>query len=171
MQLSTLVLGIVASAAGSASAYELPLHPAHMVRAVNLQARDTPACTEAASTLLPKVTDYPEPPKDVQDFLLTADVTVTDACELPEVTGSIGEEFSSWASEYSAWQSDHVSDFRELWHACSDVPEVAAAIPTHTTEACSSFVAQITSNPGVPRETGAVAAAALFAAGAVAAAM
>lgn len=170
MQLSTLVLGIVASAAGSASAYELPLHPAHMVRAVNLQARDTPACTKAASTLLPVLTGYPQPPSDVEEYLLTADITVTDACQEPEITGSIGQEFSSWASEYSAWQIEHISDFRALWSACSDVSEVAEVLPTGT-DACSSIVAQITSNPGNPRETGAVAAAALFAAGAVAAAM
>ena len=170
MQFTTLVLGIVASAAGSASAYQLPLHPTHVARAVNLQARDTPACTEAASTLLPKITSYPEPPEDVVDFLATADITVTDACQEPEITGSIGQEFSSWASEYSAWQIEHISDFRALWSACSDVSEVAEVLPTGT-DACSSIVAQITSNPGNPRETGAVAAAALFAAGAVAAAM
>lgn len=168
MQLTT-VLTIVASAATGASAYQLPQHPTHVARAVDLQARSTPECTSAASSLLSRITDWPTPPSDVEEFISTADITQTDACKDPEITGSIGDEFSSWAAEYSAWQEDHVSDFRALWQACSDVPEVASAIPTGT-EACSSLVAKITSNPG-PRETGAIAAAALFAAGAAAAAL
>ena len=169
MQLSTVILSIVASAASGASAYELPPHPTLVARAVDLQARGTPECTSAASSLLPRITDFPLPPSEVEEYLATAEFTITDACKDPEITGDIGSQFSSWASEYTSWQQSHISDFRALWQACSDVPEVASVVPTGT-DACSSVVAAITSNPG-PRETGAIAAAALFAAGAAAAAL
>lgn len=167
MQFTTLALGLI-SAAAAVSAYELPAHPAVAARAI--EARGTDECLSVASTVIPRITDFPTPPADVESYLATADVTTTDACVDPVITGDVGSQFSSWASEYTAWSDEHVSDFRALWQACSDVSEVATAIPTGS-DACSSLVARITSNPGAPRETGAMAAAALFAAGAVAAAL
>ncbi|KAK7754137.1 hypothetical protein SLS62_003983 [Diatrype stigma] len=153
----------------AASAYELPAHPAMIARAI--EARGTNECLSVASTVLPEVTGYPTPPAAVTEYLETASVTQTDACVDPLITGDVGSQFTSWATAYSSWADAHVSDFRALWQACSDVSEVATVLPTGT-EACSSLVARITSNPAPgPRETGAVAAAALFAAGAVAAAM
>lgn len=170
MQFTTLALRLAALAttASVTTAYELPAHPAVVARAI--EARGTDACLSVASTVLPRVTGYPTPPADVTEYLETASITQTDACVDPVVTGDVGSQFSSWATAYSSWADAHVSDFRALWQACSDVSEVATAIPTGT-EACSSLVARITSNPAGPRETGAVAAAAaLFAAGAAAAA-
>lgn len=152
----------------SANAFELPAHPGVVARAI--EARGTDVCTSAASTIVPKLADMPTPPAALSRYMETASVTQTDPCVDPVITGSVGSEYSSYATAYTSWVNAHMSDLRDLWKACSDVPSVVN--PTDTDD-CSSMVASITSNPGAagPRETGAIAAAALFAAGAVAAAL
>ncbi len=165
MQFTTLVLGIATAAATTASAYQLPAHPTVMARAIAARGEDE--CQSAASTVMPLLAGYPTPPAAVESYLETASVTITDNCQDPVITGAVGSEFSTWATAFSSWRQDHVSEFRALWQACSDYPAVASALPTEGV--CSSLVGQITSNPAMPRETGAIAAAALFAAGAAAA--
>ncbi|KAH6658683.1 hypothetical protein BKA67DRAFT_219306 [Truncatella angustata] len=137
-----------------------------------IEARDTAACTSAASKYLPSITDsVPTPSGEVLTYLATA--TLTDECAFPTVTGTLGSSLSNYASSYSSWQSQHLPEVRSVYQACSDVPEVTSELNSYfagaTGSACSSILAQITSassskNAG-PRETGMPFAAAALAAG------
>ena len=165
MHASALLLGVLA---GSVAADILPAMPGSHVEAA-IMARGTPECTNAAIKILPAITaDVPIPPAALVTFLATADLKQTDPCVDPVITGTMGSTFSEYASSYTSWQNKHLTDFRSLYQACSDLPEVSKiAIPSG---ACAKLVAQITSKGAAPRETGMVVAA-IGMAGLVAAAM
>ncbi|KAF9873865.1 hypothetical protein CkaCkLH20_08599 [Colletotrichum karsti] len=144
--------------------------------------RDLASCNSVATALLPKITDgAPTVPADVANYLAFS-ASVTDACADPQITGSVGSAYSTYAASLTSWRDAHMSDFRAVWQACSDVQGVATVLPVGSGQ-CSSLVAQITSagpvggngigggngnggdrsgNAG-PRETGAVMAAAAMA--------
>ncbi|KAK1967819.1 hypothetical protein LY78DRAFT_473639 [Colletotrichum sublineola] len=186
MRPSTLVF---AALAVTANAVQVPNRASEALAAADAAVvgrRDLNACNSVATSLLPKITDgVPTPPADVAAYLALS-ATITDPCSDPTITGSIGSAYSTYASSYTSWRNDHMSDFRAVWQACSDVPGVADVILPTGTGQCSSLVAQITSagpvNPGSgggggggggsgngvgnaagPRETGAVLAAAAVA--------
>ncbi|KAF5021878.1 hypothetical protein F66182_6069 [Fusarium sp. NRRL 66182] len=69
-----------------------------------------------------------------------------DNCELPVVTGTSAEAFSEWASWWTSQQSSHLSQYRDIWSACSDEPLVTDIVPVGT-DVCSDFVAKITGAP------------------------
>ncbi|KZL80223.1 hypothetical protein CI238_06539 [Colletotrichum incanum] len=164
------------------SAVQVPNRANEAIAAANAaikQRRDLNACNSIATSILPKITEgVPTPPADVAAYLALS-ATITDPCSEPTITGSIGSAYSTYASEYTSWRDKHITDFRAVWQACSDVAGVVDVLPTGSDQ-CSSLVAQITSagpvnggsgsgngvgspNAARPRETGAVVAAAAVA--------
>lgn len=145
-----------------------------------IEPRDTSACLSAATKYLPAIqSDVPTANGAVVSYLITA--SITDQCAFPTVTGTLGSSISSYASSYSSWRSEHLSELRSVYLACSDVPEVTSQLGSYfadaTGSACSSILAEITgttsstgSKNAAPRETGLPIAAAAMVAG-VAAAM
>ncbi|GKT40453.1 uncharacterized protein ColSpa_00634 [Colletotrichum spaethianum] len=178
MRASTVVFAVLTA---TANAVQVPNRVNEALAAANAAVkdrRDLDSCTSVATSILPKITDgVPTPPADVAAYLALS-ATITDPCSDPTITGSIGSAYSTYASEYTSWRNKHISDFRAVWQACSDVPGVVDVLPTGTDQ-CSSLVAQITSagpvngggsgngvgspNAARPRETGAVMAAAAVA--------
>ncbi|KAL2881623.1 hypothetical protein SGCOL_003191 [Colletotrichum sp. CLE4] len=181
MRHSTYFLAALCSLANALQAIDVPNRASEAIAAANAaikDRRDLNACNSVATSLLPKITDgVPTPPADVAAYIALS-VTVTDACSDPTITGSIGSAYSTYASSYTSWRDKHITDFRALWQACSDVPGAVDVLPTGTNQ-CSSVVAQITSAGPVngggsggigshnaaarPMETGAVVAAAAMA--------
>ncbi|KAF4777536.1 hypothetical protein HER10_EVM0003331 [Colletotrichum scovillei] len=182
MRLPTYFIAALCATANALQAIDVPNRASEAIAAANAaikERRDLNACTSVATSLLPKITDnVPTPPADVAAYLALS-VTITDACSDPTITGSIGSAYSTYASSYTSWRDKHITDFRALWQACSDVPGIVDVLPTGTNQ-CSSVVAQITSAGPVngggsggiggshnaaakPRETGAVVAAAAMA--------
>uniref|UniRef100_L2FQJ9 Uncharacterized protein n=1 Tax=Colletotrichum fructicola (strain Nara gc5) TaxID=1213859 RepID=L2FQJ9_COLFN len=110
-----------------------------------------PSCNSVATAVLPRITDAaPTLPVDVANYLALS-ASVTDPCSDPTITGSIGSAYSTYAKSFTSWKDAHMSDFRAVWQACSDVQGVATVLPLGTGQ-CSSLVAEITSagpvNPG-----------------------
>ncbi|KAK2042800.1 hypothetical protein LZ31DRAFT_446278, partial [Colletotrichum somersetense] len=147
MRPSTLVLAVLAAATNAA---QVPNRASEARAAADAavagaERRDLNSCNSVATSLLPKITDgVPTPPADVAAYLALS-ATITDPCVDPTVTGSIGSAYSTYASSYTSWRNNHLSDFRAVWQACSDVPGVADVILPTGTGQCSSLVAQITS--------------------------
>ena len=173
MHSTTLFLS--ALAATVAMAFHAPPEPAPVAAAI--QARGTKECTKVASSVLPKLTPTPTIPAALESYIIASgdQITQTDPCVDPIITGSIGSVYSSYASSASAWSSEHIDDIRSLWGACSDVPEVSSAFASLLNEAgtavCTSAVAAITSQPNAAHQTGAPVVAAAAFAGFVVAAM
>ncbi|OHE96273.1 hypothetical protein CORC01_08491 [Colletotrichum orchidophilum] len=182
MRSSTYIFAALSATANALQALEVPNRAHEAIAAANAaikDRRDLNSCNSVATSLLPKITDgVPTPPADVAAYIALS-VTITDACSDPTITGSVGSAYSTYASSYTSWRDKHITDFRALWQACSDVPGVVDVLPTGTNQ-CSSVVAQITSagpvngggsgngvggshNAARPRETGAVVAAAAMA--------
>jgi len=180
MRPSTLVLAGLTATTNAVQTPDRASEARAAAEAAFLERRDVNACNSVATSLLPKITDgVPTPPADVAAYLARS-ATITDPCVDPTITGSVGSAYSTYASSYTSWRNDHLSDFRAVWQACSDVPGVADIILPTGTGQCSSLVAQITSagpvnggggggsgngvgNAAGPRETGAVLAAAAMA--------
>ncbi|GKT63160.1 hypothetical protein ColTof4_05250 [Colletotrichum tofieldiae] len=180
MLASTILFAVLTA---TASAVQVPNRANEAIAAADAairQRRDLNACNSVATSILPKITEgVPTPPADVAAYLALS-ATITDPCSEPTITGSIGSAYSTYASEYTSWRDKHITDFRAVWQACSDVAGVVDILPTGSDQ-CSSLVAQITSagpvngggggsgngvgspNAARPRETGAVVAAAAVA--------
>lgn len=149
-----LATGLAATAYGAEMAIQtaLPNAGEQVARGgSNFQRRDLAACNSVATAVLPRITDgVPTVPADVASYLAFS-ANVTDACSNPTVTGSVGSAYSSYAQSLTSWQDAHITDFRAIWQACSDVQGVATVLPVGTGQ-CSSLVAAITSagpvNPG-----------------------
>lgn len=96
----------------------------------NLHKRDAKECASVGSSILPQITDFPRPDKSLQSFLATqtAEMTVTDKCVIPEVTGSMSKEYSSYASKLSSYLVEAKDNISKFEKACSDVPEVSSII-------------------------------------------
>ncbi|WYZ42545.1 hypothetical protein EsH8_VI_000244 [Colletotrichum jinshuiense] len=176
MRSSIIIIAALTATAQSLQMLEAPNRANEAIAAAGRaikERRDLDACTSVATSILPKITDnVPTAPADVASYLAFS-VTITDPCSDPKITGSIGSAFSSYASEYTSWRNKHISDYRALWQACSDVPGIVNVLPTGSDQ-CSSLVAEITSagsgnggtkspNAAGPRETGAIVAAAAMA--------
>ncbi|KAM0554914.1 hypothetical protein ACHAPJ_006650 [Fusarium lateritium] len=106
------------------------------------------ACYSVEKSLQGKITDAP-PPEDPElselavSFAVGTLYNTQDPCELPVVTGSLASTFSAWASRWTSWQHEHVSEWRQIWSACSDEPSVTDLAPVGP-DACSDLVAKIT---------------------------
>ncbi|KAJ0139749.1 hypothetical protein CTA2_1747 [Colletotrichum tanaceti] len=180
MRSSSIILTALAAVASAAN--QAPNRAPQALAAASAairERRDLDACNSVATAVLPRITDAPTAPADVAAYLAIS-ATITDACVDPTITGSVGSAYSTYASELTSWREKHMSDFRAVWQACSDVSGVVNVLPTGSGQ-CSSLVAQITSagpvnngggggggsgsgngggvgNAARPRETGAVVA-------------
>lgn len=113
------------------------------VASATLAPRDAQECADSATKVLNELDDLPTPAETLVSFLAqqTQWATVTDACKIPAVTGSIAPDYSSYMSELSSWYGDHTKDVADFIDACTDVPEVSsqlAELPAQLT-ACSSL--------------------------------
>ncbi|KAM0424391.1 hypothetical protein ACHAPT_010311 [Fusarium lateritium] len=92
----------------------------------DLDKRDAQECYKAATSMLPKLTAIPTPDATLSSWLMrqTQLVTQTDTCVIPEITGSMAKEYSSYASKLSSYYDGAVDAYSSLLDACSDVPEI-----------------------------------------------
>ncbi|KAH7015812.1 hypothetical protein EDB80DRAFT_889948 [Ilyonectria destructans] len=99
--------------------------------------RDIEECSSVAVKLLPSLTDIPTADSSLFDFIAeqTQFSTVTDPCQIPAVTGSMADEYSSWVSELVTWYSSHTEDISSLLDACTDVPEIKSQLDANIPEA------------------------------------
>ncbi|EFQ31341.1 uncharacterized protein GLRG_06485 [Colletotrichum graminicola M1.001] len=152
MRPSTLVLAVLTATTNAVQAPNRASEARAAAEAAVLERRDLNACNSVATSLLPRITDgAPTVPVDVAAYLALS-ATITDPCVDPTITGSIGSAYSTYASSYTSWRNDHLSDFRAVWQACSDVPGVTDLILPTGTGQCSSLVAQITSAGPTPEQ-------------------
>jgi hypothetical protein len=95
-----------------------------------LNKRDAKECAAVATSILPALTEIPTPDSSLASFLAkqTQIATTTDQCVIPEVTGSLAKEYTSYASKLSSWYVDQKDGISSLFEACSDVPEVSSQI-------------------------------------------
>ncbi|KAK2049122.1 hypothetical protein LZ31DRAFT_549773 [Colletotrichum somersetense] len=135
MRAATAVLGALAATVVTANDISLNLHkriePTKIVRV--LEARGTPECTNAIYAFADAVTGsdpLPTPPFDLQEWAATADIATAtmDPCATASVTGSIGAVYTSWSNSVESWQTAHMSEIREMWHECTDIPLVSAEV-------------------------------------------
>ncbi|KAF4338022.1 hypothetical protein FBEOM_8123 [Fusarium beomiforme] len=95
-----------------------------------LEKRDAKECASVASSILPDLTAFPTPDSSLASYLAkqTDLVTMTDACVIPAVTGSMAKEYTSYASKLSSWYLDQRDGISSLLEACSDVPAVSSQV-------------------------------------------
>jgi hypothetical protein len=107
--------------------------------------RDEAACQAIAVSLIPALTALPTPDESLQSFLAgqTETPTVTDACIVPEVTGSLSDDYSSYMVSLVSFADSMSDEIQALITACSDVPEFtssfAALGATIPTAACDEY--------------------------------
>ncbi|KAK7419696.1 hypothetical protein QQZ08_010783 [Neonectria magnoliae] len=105
------------------------------------------ACQSVITSLEPSITDAPVPDMAISEVAVSFAIgdlyNTENPCELPGVTGRSAKLFSEWASSWTEWQSDHISEYREIWTACSDEPLVTDIVPVGS-EVCSNLAARIT---------------------------
>ncbi|KAH7124189.1 hypothetical protein EDB81DRAFT_872433 [Dactylonectria macrodidyma] len=93
-----------------------------------LEKRDAEECSSIYLELLPSMINTPTPGSSLVEFLNTqtqaTDFTAVP-CEIPTITGSFAEEYTSWASAMVSWYSDQKEGISILLAACSDVPEAS----------------------------------------------
>ncbi|KAJ4252357.1 hypothetical protein NW762_010955 [Fusarium torreyae] len=116
-----------------AAAAAVIAHPPHDVK--DLQKRDAEECAKAYTAILPALTEVPTPDSTLASLL----VMQTDDCVLPMVTGSLAEEYTSYASKFSSWYMDVYSGYTDLLNACSDVPAVTSELGELGTITCSEI--------------------------------
>ncbi|KAJ4319626.1 hypothetical protein N0V84_006262 [Fusarium piperis] len=116
---------------------------AHPAPEGGLDERDLQECYKVATSLLPKLTAIPTPDPTLSSWIIrqTNLATQTDECVIPQVTGSMASEYSSYASELSSWYGEQVKGYSSLMDACSDVPEIQKQLESITESAtlCSSM--------------------------------
>ncbi|KAM0273582.1 hypothetical protein ACHAQH_008245 [Verticillium albo-atrum] len=146
MHTSKLLLAV--AAASTAVAADLAQHGSTPTKTTApLVGRDLAECSSVADDVLPLLTSAPTPNSDLAGFILTesAIFAAEDQCAVPSVTGPMASEFTSYASALLSWQEDHISEFRILWQACSDVPGIRDQVDLPTgSGSCASLAAQIT---------------------------
>jgi hypothetical protein len=96
------------------------------VGAAALSKRDEDECvnfySEFASELQAMPTMAPSIAADVAGEL----ASLTDPCEVPEFTGSVGEAYSSYLEEVESWSSENADLLESLAEACSTSAEGTA---------------------------------------------
>jgi hypothetical protein len=107
--------------------------------------RDEAACQAVVVSIIPALTALPTPDESLVSFLAgqTETPTVTDACVVPAVTGSMSDEYSSYMSSLVSFADGISDELQALITACSDVPEItssfAALGATLPTAACEEY--------------------------------
>ncbi|GKT63054.1 hypothetical protein ColTof4_05354 [Colletotrichum tofieldiae] len=189
MRVATAILGALATIV-FADDIRLNIHkrvePTKIIQVI--EARGTPECTSAVFAFAEAVTGsdpLPTPPLELESWAATAALanSTVDPCATVSVTGSIGAVYTSWSNSVESWQTAHMSEMRDMWHECTDIPLISAEVKSmlESGSFCTSKLAALTSEASgaektavsqnlAPRETG-MAVAAAAAAGFVFAAM
>ncbi|GKT89221.1 hypothetical protein Ct61P_07071 [Colletotrichum tofieldiae] len=176
MRVATAILGALATIV-FADDIRLNIHkrvePTKIIQVI--EARGTPECTSAVFAFA----------EALESWAATAALanSTVDPCATVSVTGSIGAVYTSWSNSVESWQTAHMSEMRDMWHECTDIPLISAEVKSmlESGSFCTSKLAALTSEASgaektavsqnlAPRETG-MAVAAAAAAGFVFAAM
>ncbi|KAM0332018.1 hypothetical protein ACHAQA_002284 [Verticillium albo-atrum] len=147
MHISQLLAAVAATSTVAAAANVAQRQTTPTKTTAPLAARDLAECSSVADDVLPLLTSIPTPNSELARFILTesAIVAADDQCTVPSVTGSLASEFTSYASALLSWQEGHISEFRSLWQACSDVPGIRDQVDLPTgSGSCARLAAQIT---------------------------
>ena len=94
------------------------------VSAAVIEERDLKACASAASKITPLLTQVPTPDPTLARFIGNQEMTITDSCMVPAITGSLASEATSYYSTLSKFYNEHKKDFENFIKACDDVDEV-----------------------------------------------
>jgi hypothetical protein len=135
-----------------------------------LEQRDLLECSSAVVDALPALSAIPTADSSLQSFIAkqTQWATVTDPCVVPAVTGSMADDYTSWAKSLESWVSEYKPELSSAFDACTDVPEVQAQLSSYgltgaITEFCDKYTyldasgtaAQTATGSGSAAETGA----------------
>ncbi|KXH44337.1 hypothetical protein CSIM01_08117 [Colletotrichum simmondsii] len=119
---------LAAAAATGAMAFEMSgTLPRVLRRAGNdaLEARDETACASVWMAHSTIVDDFPTEPTALATETNLDIPQITDPCVFPSITGQAGQIITSYSSALQSWQDAHITEIRDIYSACSDVPEVA----------------------------------------------
>ncbi|KAF6822172.1 hypothetical protein CMUS01_11180 [Colletotrichum musicola] len=106
----------------------------------------TPECLSVVASNTAITADFPLPPAQLATATdLGAVPTVTDPCDFPTVTGSLGPVITSWSSALQSWQDKHITELRSMYSACSDVPAFSELVGQFGDAICSTALAPFTS--------------------------
>lgn len=114
----------------------------------DLAARDdTEECLSVAGAHTSITADFPLPPTQLLTATDYVDIpTVTDACDFPLITGSVGQVITSYSAAVQSWQDKHITALRSMYSACSDVPIFSEVVAQLGGDAiCSTAWAPFTS--------------------------
>ncbi|KAI3536354.1 hypothetical protein CSPX01_10803 [Colletotrichum filicis] len=153
---------LAAAAATSAIAFEMSSTlPRILHRAGNdaLEARDKTACASVWMAHSTIVDDFPTEPTALATETNLDIPQITDPCVFPSITGQAGQIITSYSSALQSWQDAHITEIRDIYSACSDVPEVASALDAYGSAICSTALAVLTSGDATATATGSGSAA------------
>ncbi|KAJ3942884.1 uncharacterized protein N0V96_007113 [Colletotrichum fioriniae] len=135
---------LAAAAATGAMAFEMSgTLPRVLRRAGNdaLEARDETACASVWMAHSTIVDDFPSEPTALATETNLDIPQITDPCVFPSITGQ------------AVWQDAHITEIRDIYSACSDVPEVASALDAYGSAICSTALAVLTSGDATATAT------------------
>ncbi|KAK7438811.1 hypothetical protein CaCOL14_008371 [Colletotrichum acutatum] len=147
---------LAAAAASSAMAFEMSgTLPRVLRRAGNdaLEARDETACASVWMAHSTIVDDFPTEPTALATETNLDIPQITDPCVFPSITGQAGQIITSYSSALQSWQDAHITEIRDIYSACSDVPEVASALDAYGSAICSTALAVLTSGDATATAT------------------
>ncbi|KAI3557106.1 hypothetical protein CABS01_10346 [Colletotrichum abscissum] len=153
---------LAAAAATGAMAFEMSgTLPRVLRRAGNdaLEARDKTACASVWMAHSTIVDDFPTEPTALATETNLDIPQITDPCVFPSITGQAGQIITSYSSALQSWQDAHITEIRDIYSACSDVPEVASALDAYGSAICSTALAVLTSGDATATATGSGSAA------------
>ncbi|KAK1715125.1 hypothetical protein BDP67DRAFT_511723 [Colletotrichum lupini] len=153
---------LAAAAATGAMAFEMSgTLPRVLRRAGNdaLEARDKTACASVWMAHSTIVDDFPTEPTALATETNLDIPQITDPCVFPSITGQAGQIITSYSSALQSWQDAHITEIRDIYSACSDIPEVASALDAYGSAICSTALAVLTSGDATATATGSGSAA------------
>lgn len=95
-------------------------HPEHPFK------RDLKECSSVVKKIDSDITETPLPPASVATIV--SQVTITDECVFPEVTGEGAEGYSSYITVVASWYHELKETYDDILDACNDVPEISSQI-------------------------------------------
>ncbi|KAK1966779.1 hypothetical protein LY78DRAFT_35928 [Colletotrichum sublineola] len=110
-----------------------------------IEARDEAACYSVVAEHATVTADFPPIPDALASATDVNIPQVTDPCQFPSVTGSVGAVLTSYSSALQSWENAHITEIRSLWSACTDVPEISSVIAQFGDSICSTALGPITS--------------------------
>lgn len=95
-------------------------HPEHPFK------RDLKECSSVAKKIDSDITRTPQPPASVATII--SQLTITDECVFPEVTGEGAAGYSAYVTQMVSWYGDLKETYDDIIKACNDVPEISRQI-------------------------------------------